>query len=121
MLSFFPRGVSDEILNSIESVSVGFSYLLSTSDTSVLQNFVHHTNSLVSQISKIRNLWIFGGKINMTRQSLKAMNARHYAAVAFTMDLQCRNANLSKILSYYLKLCEFISKSVYKQRHNQNQ
>ena len=28
MLSFFPRGVLDEILNLIESVSEGFSFLL---------------------------------------------------------------------------------------------
>ena len=69
-----------------------------------------YINSLVSQISKIRNLWIFGGKIDMTRQSLKAMNAPHYAAVTFTLDLQCWNANLPKILSYNLKLFEFISK-----------
>ena len=38
MLSFFPRGVSDEILNLIESISEGFpsySYIFSTENGSV--------------------------------------------------------------------------------------
>ena len=35
MLSFFPRGVLDEILNFIESVSEGFSSYSSTVDSNI--------------------------------------------------------------------------------------
>ena len=39
MLSFFPRGVLDEILNLIESVSEGFSFLLFHAHKMRLQMF----------------------------------------------------------------------------------
>ena len=51
MLSFFPRGVLDEILNLIESVSEGFSFLLLNIQTPNNINFPFGTNGKFMTLS----------------------------------------------------------------------
>ena len=46
MLSFFPRGVLDEILNLIESVSEGFSFLLLEVWEVIFGNFLEFVKHL---------------------------------------------------------------------------
>ena len=108
MLSFFPRGVLDEILNLIESVSEGFPSYSSEKEKSVINNHIFH------------NATRFAVSVNEDQERLPTfywlpeLHKKPYKARFIANSSSCTTTELSKLLTsclttiknHVIKYCE---------------
>ena len=108
MLSFFPRGVLDEILNLIESVSEDFPSYSSEKEKSVINNNIFHNAArfAVSVNEDQERLSTFYWLPKLHKKTYKARFIANFSSCTTTELSKLLTSCLTTIKNHVIKYCE---------------